>query len=477
MQIVHVAAELAPIAKVGGMGDVLYGLCKATPHSEVILPKYATLPPLPGLKLTSEIKILFNGKKHVARIYRCKFETIDLTLIEDPLGFFNRNTIYGHPDDTERFLFFSAAALETLRKRKTQPDIIHIHDWHTAPIALFAKEGLPWSSRIVLTIHNLAYQGIISKETFLKTGLATDRWSAILADDNYPGSFNLLKGGIICADAVTTVSPNYAKEVLTPLGGGTLYPTLLRYRDKLTGILNGIDYTYWDPAKDPFLPSHFSAADLDCEGATYPLLPGKGEIRAHLSRLFNLEREDSPLVVAVARLVAQKGPALIKQALYTTLERGGQFILLGSAPDAETAGLFAMLKHKLTGCRHVHFELSFSEELSHLVYGAADLVLVPSLFEPCGLTQMIAMRYGALPVVRETGGLVDTVRDSVNGFSFFYPTSDGIQWALDRAFLTFKEPLKWKGMLKNAMTRDWSWQAPAAAYLSLYTKLLTPAKV
>lgn len=463
LEIVHIATELAPLAKVGGLADVIHGLPRALiakkKHVEVILPKYNTL----NLNHIEHLEVIqtdlqspFGNIDYSNTVWRGFVDGIPVAFIEShaPQRFFDRDMIYGCPDDISRFLYFSLAALAYVQQRKKPPSVIHIHDWHTAPIAPIFRERFPeLTTKLIFTIHNLAYQGWCDPAYFQEiTGLTCDK---LLEGDHY----NFLKGGVIYADHVTTVSPNYAHEILTTEISGSLQATFKKYHKKFSGILNGIDFAYWNPETDPWLPSHYSAKTLE----------SKQSVKQQLRQRLSLSNEDCPLVASVMRLVPQKGPDLIKAALLRTLEWGGQFVLLGSAHDEKTKTQFYNLKRTLSGGHHVHLELTYNEELAHLVYAGADLFLVPSLFEPCGLTQMIAMRYGTVPLVRKTGGLADTVFEGRNGFNFEPFTAEGIFEALDRAFATWYENREqWSYLSKNGMQEDFSWNHPALEYLKLY---------
>lgn len=484
MDIIHIAAEMAPIAKVGGLGDVLLGLGRALTekhkHVEIILPKYDCLDydQISPLEVVMhDLSSYFENAPVHNTIWRGHIDQIQLTFIEthDPYGFFERGTVYGCPDDIERFTYFSKVALEYLVKSNKNPEIIHIHDWHTSLTPILLKEMFSALSKAktVLTIHNLAYQGISNRESLEKIGLSKDildRYN--LHDPQQTHLYNLMRGGIENADAVTTVSPNYAKEVLTPMGGGNLYRCLNDNSHKFQGILNGIDCEYWNPKEDPFLPFHYNHHDI--HASSHPFIPPKGKIQKHLRHLLSLAEEECPIVSCITRLVPQKGPELIKQGILKTLEKGGQFILLGSTSDPQTHEVFYNLKRKFAESRQVHIELTYNEPLSHLVYAASDLFLVPSIFEPCGLSQLIAMHYGTVPLVRRTGGLADTVFEGFNGFVFEEPTAEGIQSAMDRAFVMWKEDSsQWRKLIEAGMKMDVSWKKPMEEYLHLYKHLQT----
>lgn len=465
MEIVHIAAELAPLAKVGGLGDCIYGLARAFKDKdnkiEVILPKYDTL----NLSEVENLHVFLNdlpspfeGERYVNTIWKGQVHGIAVTFIDshDPYHFFKRGKIYGCPDDLERFAYFTRAALEYLQQCKRDPDIIHIHDWHTSLAAPLIKKHYPRLGKVILTIHNMLYRGVGPAHLLRKIGLDAPE----LKDG---AQINLLRGGIIFCDAVTTVSPTYAKEILSDTTGDTLCALLREYRFKFKGVINGIDYEYWNPQTDPYLSTHYNAKQPS----------GKKKAQKELRELFSLQDKAVPLVGCVTRLVAQKGPELIKQALFRTLERGGQFVLIGSAHEEETEKRFQTLKQTMGTTAQAHIGLTYDEKWAHLVFAAADIMVVPSIFEPCGLTQMIAMRYGALPLVRHTGGLADTVADGINGFSFLDPTAESISKCLDRAYDVWESKREiWDKMVDKAMQEDFSWKVPAQEYLVLYNSLL-----
>jgi starch synthase len=461
VEIVHIAAELAPVAKVGGLGDVLHGLSRALlqkkHHVKIILPKYDTLDvdKVEHLEVMElDLPTRFDGTIYLNTLWKGLVDGIPVILIEphDPTGFFDRGKIYGCEDDIARFCYFCLAALSLVQKFPC--DVIHIHDWHTGLIAGLLKERFPEiQAKVVYTIHNLAYQGLCRSEDLDRVG-----WKSAQLKEG--GVYNLLKGGIVFADHVTTVSPCYAKEILTSELGGNLQPILQKHYKKFSGVLNGIDYSYWNPATDPHLPFHFS----------HEAPENKQKNKKELRRRLSLTDERCPLVGTVTRLVHQKGPELIKAGLLRTLEWGGQFVLLGSALDERTHMHFYNIKRKLAGSAHVHLELTYNEELSHLLYAGADLFLIPSLFEPCGLTQLIAMHYGAVPLARKTGGLADTVFEEKNGFLFGPPTAEEIHGALDRALnIWYRNPDSWQQLMLTGMKTDFSWNHPADEYLKIYT--------
>ncbi|EFJ50113.1 hypothetical protein VOLCADRAFT_58732, partial [Volvox carteri f. nagariensis] len=440
LSIVHVAVEMAPIAKVGGMGDVVTALGRAVQEQghdvSVIVPKYDCINYNLVDNLVQESGFSWGGT--FVRVWKGAVEGLTTTFLEPENGMFWVGCIYGRNNDAQRFGFFCGAALQYLKNTGRQYDILHCHDWQSAPIA-WGDRG---AAKAVFTIHNLSYGA------------------------------DLIGRAMQACNVATTVSPTYAREIAG-------HPSVASHLNKLYGVLNGIDQDIWDPSEDPCLPMHFSAENVAA---------GKEAARRLLRQRLNLAQADVPVVGCVTRLVAQKGIHLIKHAAWRTLERGGQFVLLGSAPDGRVQGEFNQLREQLAQAYPDRAALVFTydEPLSHLIYAGSDLFLVPSMFEPCGLTQMIAMRYGTIPVVRKTGGLVDTVYDmdhdedrarakgmETNGFSFEGTDFAGMDYALNRALSCWysDKPL-WHSLRRRAMQQDWSWNSPALDYLELYYKAL-----
>jgi starch synthase len=477
MRIVHIASEFAPIAKAGGLGEVTVGLCRSLSKSghkvDVIIPKYHFIntSKLKDLRLeVPDFKCL--GAANAA--WTATVEECHLHLIEarHPAGYFHRDSIYGCEDDIARFIYFSRAALEYLSLKNEPIDILHLHDWHVslcAPLARDLFKNLKIHS-IVLSIHNAEYQGKCAIHDLDQIGLNGESYltKEKLQDDNlkYPQSINLLKGGIVYSDAIVPVSPSYAQEILTPEYGFHLDGALRKKRGVITGILNGIDTTLWNPEQDAHLQTNYAVESA---------LKGKEKAKER----FKLEKK--PWVGAITRLVPQKGPELLESALKKTLELGGSFLLLGSSPIPKLQEHFNKLKEKYKGNSQVFLHFEYNEALAHQIYAALDLLIVPSHFEPCGLTQLIGMRYGAVPIVRETGGLKDTVFDCEdskipvaqrNGFTFRAPTPAAMNHAIERAFLLYrKEPASFKSIIRRGMEADFSWDKPAKEYLKLYRAL------
>ena len=484
MYIIQLASELAPIAKVGGLGDVILGLSRelSNEHNvEIILPKYECINTALIKNFHVELDEFisyYGGQRVSSSVWSGQLEGLKLFLIDVHTkdNYFNREFIYGYQDDAERFTCFSLFALEFILQTKRKPNILHIHDWQTAIAAVLYKDIYkPDNSSVVLTIHNMEYQGHCGSQCLDNVGLDSTVYNA--SDKFYDmnsSCVNLIKGGIVYSDFVTTVSPNYAWEVLTPEGGKGLSSTLTTYSSKFKGIINGLDYSIWNPGKDPFIKTTFSKHDRKAD-----LFYKKNVNKLDLRSQYALKNSLKPLVACITRLVPQKGINLIKHAIHRTIEKDGQFILLGTSPISEIENEFIFLKNQFMGNPNVCIELINNEILAHKIYAGADLFIVPSLFEPCGLTPLIALKYGTIPIVRKTGGLADTICDvsvdsnKMNGYSFYDPTEDGLNSALDRALTTwFEEPSQWQELVLNAMRMDFSWEKPAKLYVEIFNNLI-----
>ncbi|GAB4388629.1 MAG: glycogen synthase GlgA [Thermodesulfovibrionales bacterium] len=484
MFIVQITPEIAPAAKVGGLGDVVYGLSRELEIRgnavEVILPKYDCMryDQIYDLRpVYNDLWVPFHNRSVHCTVFfgfvhgrKCFF--IDA---HGDRMFFNRGRYYGSDDDPERFAFFSRAALEFMLKAGKHPDIIHCHDWQTGlvPVLLFDMyKGLGMAHpRVCYTLHNLRHQGVTGDFILHAVGLGNpahyyhhDR----LRDNFNPFALNLMKGGIVYSNFVTTVSPHYAWEAQnTDLGFG-LQHTLHVHGVKFGGVLNGIDYDVWNPEVDWHIPARYGPGSLD----------DKYRNKEALRNRLWLRHDFKPIVAYVGRLDQQKGVDLIRHAIFYSLANGCQFVLLGSSPDRAISDQFWHLKRQLNESPDCHLELAYDEELAHLIYAGADMVVMPSLFEPCGLTQMIAMKYGTVPVVRDTGGLHDTVFDADhshrpyherNGYVFADANAQGIESAMSRAIgMWYSYPQHFRELMQNGMRYDFSWNWPGRHYLNIY---------
>ena len=484
LYVVHITPELAPVAKVGGLADVVFGLSgeieRRGNHVEIILPKYASMRYDHIWGLTEAYHDLwvpwYGGTVHCTVFFgfvhgrRCFF-------IEphSPDNYFNRHAVYGFHDDVLRFAFFSRAAMEFLWKSGKHPDIVHCHDWQTALVPVYLYEiyqhlGMT-HPRVCFTIHNFKHQGLVGDHVLNASGLHRpehyyqgDR----LGDNHNPRALNLMKGGVVYSNFVTTVSPTHAAEAKDHGQGFGLESSLHSHHLKYGGVLNGLDYDAWSPDSDPHIPFHFSAESVD----------GKYDNKQALRHRLFLADSDKPIAAFVGRLDPQKGLELVRHALFYTLQQGGQFVLLGSSPDEGINRHFWGLKHQLNDSPDCHLEIAYDEELAHLIYAGADMMVVPSRYEPCGLTQMIAMRYGTVPIVREVGGLADTVFDKDytgrplherNGYVFRDYDNAGLESALGRAISCYYDyPEHFRELILNAMRSDYSWKNPGRDYLNIY---------
>lgn len=467
-KILFLSAEVAPFAKTGGLGDVggsLPKALKALGHDvRVVMPAYMAVENGRFPNITS-LPIQLNVPTGSGNIPCGVFKGV-LPGSEVPIYFiaqwnlFKRDNIYGYWDDPYRFAFFSRAALELARVLKWKPDVVHGHDWHTgAAIAWLATAGAgdPFfaNTPTVFTIHNLAIQGNTNWHIFDYLGILTHS----LAEEAY-GEVNLIARGIYHATMVNTVSPTYALEIMTKEGGAGL-DGLLRHRAyDLHGILNGIDFDEWNPETDPNLVAPFSADDVN----------GRLQNRRALQARLGLPQIDNiPLVAMVSRLTWQKGLDIIGPVLHQLMNGfsgEAQFVVLGTG-DGQYEEMFAHLssyhRQKMTAV------LAYEADLAPLIYGGSDIFLMPSLFEPCGLGQLIAMRYGSVPLVRATGGLADTVQEPLTGFVFHNFNTEEFWHALQRAIYVYNtNRTHWAEIQRNGMTADFSWERSALGYQQLY---------
>jgi starch synthase len=487
MYVIMISTECAPVAKVGGLADVIHGLaCELELNGnavEIILPKYDCMrydkikdfsPAYHGLAVP-----FFNEWIH-CDVFFGRVDGLKCFFIEphSSHNFFNRGGIYGQDDDAARFAFFCRAALEFMFKTGKHPEIIHCHDWQTAlaPVLLYemyAQLGMR-HSRACYTLHNVGHQGVVGEALLRQVGLnpANLMRPERLQDNFNRGAANLMKGGIVYSNFVTTVSPQYALEIKnSPLGMG-LQSTLQTHQGKFGGVLNGIDYRAWNPELDSHIACRYSIRNLEDK------YKNKEALRNRLWMRHNFK----PIVSVIGRLDQQKGVELISQALSYSLEHGCQFVLLGSSPNPQVAQRFAQLKQVLNDHPDCHLELGYNEELAHLIYAGADMIFIPSVYEPCGLTQMIAMKYGTVPIVRNTGGLADTVFDANfankpanerNGYVFSDYTQAGLESALRRAIgLWYDYPHLFRNLMVNAMNCDYSWNYPAKHYTNIYNYVM-----
>lgn len=493
MHIIHIASELAPIAKVGGLGDVLYGLSQELfreGHTvQILLPKYDTINynQLQNLRVYYRDLWSYDGEHcYNNTIWSAELEGLNVLLIEPhhPKFLFSRGTIYGCQDDIDRFFYFSRTCMEFLFKANLRPDVIHVHDWQTALVPLLQQDmykHLGWKPiKTVLTLHNLEHQGKCFPHHLTRSGLRGEDYLSAekLQDPQNLDLVNILKGGILYSDILTTVSPSYKKEITFSKEGFGLQDFLKQHQNKLHGILNGIDENFWNPEIDKHLPTFFPAHP-PFPKEKWELIQKKREFNKDTLRTqLGLCQKKAPLIACIARLVEQKGVFLIAHAFKHILSTGAQCVILGSSSSKEILRIFENLQTEYKSNTNGKIILEYNESLSHQIYAGSDILLIPSLFEPCGLTQMIALRYGSIPIARKTGGLADTVFDidtasckpsDRNGFCFEKPEEKEFSMTIDRAIRLWQEdPSTWQKLMQQGFAKDFSWKKAAQEYLNLY---------
>ena len=484
MYIVMVATECAPVAQAGGLGDVVSGLSRELElrgHAvEIILPKYDAMryDHIWGLQVThNDLWVPWYGGAIHCSVWFGFVHGRKCFFIEPHSrdNFFNRSAYYGFPDENLRFAFFSKAALEFLLQSNKRPDVIHCHDWHTALVPVLLYEIYQYhgmqDQRVCFTVHNFRHEGIAGEDVLWATGLGRPEYyfdPLRMRDDFNPKALNLMKGAVLYSNFVTTVSRQHACEAMRTDQGFGLGHSLSVHQGKFGGVLNGVDYDAWNPEVDWHIPHRYGLQSLE----------GKYANKEALRERFWLRKDYKPIIAYVGRLDPQKGIDLIREAIFYARRHGAQFVLLGSGSENGVNGHFWNLKHELNDDPDCHLEITFSNELAHLIYAGADMMIMPSLFEPCGLTQLIAMRYGTIPIVRAVGGLLDTVFDrdycarphwERNGYVFHQADRTGIESALWRAIrLWYDHPGEFRGLMENAMHYDYSWNRPGADYLNIY---------
>lgn len=469
--ILMVSSEVAPFAKSGGLGDVVGALPQVLVdlgHDvRVVLPKYGLI----DHKFVSEMKFLFymyiplGWRNKYCGVFSLERKGVTYYFIDNEYYFGDR--VLYRWDDLERFAFFDKACLEILTRVDFKPDVIHCNDWQTGMVpvvlkAYYNRNEFYQGIKTVFTIHNLKYQGIYSIDAVADFySLPADFFTNDKLE--FHGCANLLKAGIVYSDVVTTVSPTYAEEIKTPLGGERL-DGLLRARDNsLVGILNGIDYEEYNPKTDPYIAKNYSVRDV---------IEGKKACKMALQTELGLPVDgDKPMIGLVSRLVDQKGLDIVVAAMDELMSFDIQFVILGTGEEKYEN----MFRH-YAWCNSgkVSANITFSNAMAHKIYAASDLFLMPSLFEPCGLGQIIAMAYGTIPLVRETGGLKDTVKPyneytgEGNGFSFYPPEAHDLLHTLRNALRFYSDKTVWTKLVKNALKQDFSWKESAKKYEQLY---------
>lgn len=475
MKIVMAAAECVPFVKAGGLADVMGALPKALVEIgcevTVVLPKYSLIPQEYQKEFTlgEEVEVPFKGQNHRCRTFSYELQGVDYIFIENDF-YFDRDLIYRQPDDHTRFAFFSRAVLAAVETLRAQTDILHLHDWHTALIPFLMEKDPRYAAinskvKTILTIHNLQFQGNAPKsvltEEYEMDGAYYEDGTA-----EWKGYFNILKTGILFADQVTTVSPSYRDEILTARYGEGLEALLQEKGESLVGILNGLDTEFYNPATDMAIEMEYDETSMERKAVNK---------RAAQKRFSLPVRGDIPLLAVVSRLTKQKGMDVLQELLPKLLkEKDVQFILLGSG-DEKVAQFFKSLAADFPEKAATY--IGFDEDLAHLLYAGADIFLMPSHFEPCGLSQLISMRYGTVPVANKTGGLKDTVVEydaraqTGNGFLSDFSANESFERALERALALYQNPEHWEIIKRNGMQRDSSWKRSAEIYAEAYNAI------
>ena len=472
-KILFAASEALPFAASGGLGDVIGSLPAAIKQADkdcdirVIMPLYDKVTDKTRARMEKvlETTVELGWRKQYCGLYSLVENGVTYYFIDNEF-YYRRGTLYGAGDDLERFAFFCKAVVDLLPLIDFYPDYLHAHDWQAAMAVVYLKclyGGMEKYRDIkaVFTIHNIQYQGIGDMYNMGDLLGLHEKFAPVL---EFGGCMNFMKGAIVCADMVSTVSPTYAKEILSPEYSHGLHPILEMCKGKLTGILNGIDREYYNPAKDCELVKNFS----------YMRAGGKKECKKFLQEYLNRPvKEDVPVVIMITRLVSHKGLDIVKESLYSLLEENLQFVLLGTG-DYEYERFFDEAAHRFP--EKMRTLLKYDKELSKRIYAAGDIFLMPSLSEPCGLAQMIASRYGTVPVVRETGGLYDSIRDygwadGGNGFTFAPYSGMELYNAVKRAVNLYEDKTAWEKLVLKVMRYDFSWKKSAKLYIQMYERL------
>ncbi|MEE0595399.1 MAG: glycogen synthase GlgA [Agathobacter sp.] len=477
-KILFVSSEAVPYIKTGGLADVVGSLPKYFDRNEydvrVMLPKYACMDAafLPNLRFVCHFYVNLNWRKQYVGILESEYRGIHYYFVDNEFYFAGSSPYNNIYEDVEKFAYFSKAVLASLPYIDYAPDVIHCHDWQTGlvPVYLhtaFGDDNFYAGIKTVFSIHNLKFQGRWRiREVIDITGLPEQ----IFNDkelESY-GEANYLKGGVVYADAVTTVSPSYANEITTQEGGEGLHGLMNARRNVLYGILNGIDYDEFNPQTDPYIESNFSSKSV---------LSGKKANKAALQKELGLSVRESAFVIGiVSRLTEQKGFDLVSYIMDDLVSQlDVQIVILGTG-ESKFENVFHHFHSQYPD--KVSAYIGYSEEKAHKIYASADAFLMPSLFEPCGLSQMMSMRYGTIPIVRETGGLKDTVQayneyeNTGTGFSFCNFNADDMKYVVEYAYHVFRDERKaWEDMMQRAMAQDFSWNKSAGEYEKLYDSL------
>ncbi|HWR23951.1 MAG TPA: glycogen synthase GlgA [Feifaniaceae bacterium] len=474
MKLLFAASEAVPFVKTGGLADVAgtlpAALAKAGADARVILPKYRDIDPKWKAQMThiADFYVTMGWRRQYCGLESIVLEDVIYYFVDNEF-YFARDSVYGSgQEEGERFGFFCRAVLEALPHIGFFPDVLHCNDWQTGMIPTLLKlqyMHLPQYSRIrtLFTIHNLKFQGVFEwgqiDELF---GLGAKYYTPDYLE--FYGGISFMKGGVVFSDRISTVSPSYASEIQSPYYGERLDGLLRMRAHQMSGILNGIDYETWNPATDKAVIENYDAGRLD----------GKAACKAALQREFGLPEEDVPVLAIVSRLTEQKGLDLLERVLDDVMKQPIQLIVIGQG-ETHYHEMFLWAQWRYKGKVAARFE--YSEPLAHRVYAGADMFLMPSRFEPCGLSQLISLRYGTVPIVRETGGLRDTVEpynkytDEGTGFSFSNYNAHEMLFTIERAVQCYLDHKLWTRLVQRGMAADFGWDRSAAKYLALYNEM------
>jgi len=473
LNVIFATPEALPFAKTGGLADVSGALplalkklgCKVS----LFLPYYREIASRGFKAEPAGIEVIVPvGKRDVrGQVLKASIDGVAVYFIKRD-EFFDRSCLYGTPDgdyfdNLERFMFFSRGVIEALRSKAFKPDIIHCNDWQTGLIPAYLRDAYRNDPRLskaatVFTIHNIAYQGLFPASLYSVTGLNPELYNPEGLE--FWGKVSLLKAGIVYSDVITTVSPAYSSEIQTPEYGAGMDGLLKKRKNDLYGVLNGVDYSIWDPRTDRLIPAGYSAEDLS----------GKAACKRELLKRTNLKvKEDAPLIGMVSRLADQKGFDILSAAMPELMKLDVGFVILGSG-ESKYQKLLEDLQRRYP--EKISVNIVFDDALSHMIEAGCDMLLMPSKYEPCGLNQIYSLKYGTVPVVRATGGLDDTVSEnkakSGNGFKFREYSSKALINKVREAVETYKDKKAWERLQRNGMSEDFSWESAARKYLDIY---------
>jgi len=492
INVCQVASEMVPFAKTGGLADVLGALTpQLSRHSSgsasggkksgvnvtAFLPLYKQVKESTSNLVSTGItvKVRIGDNLVSGTIWKTQLQDADVYFIQRD-EYYHRDYLYGTPggdykDNAERFIFFSRAALEAMKLLNIKPDVIHCHDWQSALIpiylkTIYRKDPQLAGVKTLLTVHNLAYQGLFWHWDMKLIGLSWEYFNYKQLE--FYGQVNFLKGGLVFADMLSTVSPQYAKEIQTPVFGERLDGVLRERAGDLHGIINGVDYDQWNPAVDKLIPVKYTEKNL----------ADKIKNKQALQKKCGLPVTDAPMIGMIGRLASQKGFDLVSEMIDEIIGTGCQFVLLGTGEE-KYHQLFREIARKYP--KQVSANIAFDNSLAHLITAGADMFLMPSRYEPCGLNQLYALKYGTIPIVHETGGLADSIHNytskdlkagTATGFSFKNYSAQEMMSCIKSALTLYEDKKSWRQLMKNAMAQDFSWEHSGKEYIALYKKLM-----